>query len=162
MENILSRTLRNEADNYKIHNNLHQEYYAKNAARYAYSELDLTSIIEKINDKDFSYQLDQAIAAYDNSLYLASCATLGVCLETVCKLLLQNNGVKIKDSDSTLLSSLSAKLKENHLINYKLKGRIDVCYKVRNLAAHTSPGKIVKSDCHFILNTIAEIVETLF
>lgn len=154
--------LRVEAQNFNSHINHKQEYYAKNAARYAYSELDLNPIIDRVNDEDFSYQLDQAIAAYDNSLYLASCATLGVCLETVCKLLLTKNGVKIKDSDSTLLDNLTAKLRENKLISFKMKGRIDVCYKVRNLAAHTSPGKIVKSDCHFILNTISEIVEEHF
>ncbi|MDO6448070.1 hypothetical protein [Oceanobacillus profundus] len=154
--------LRKETREFHSHNNNPQGYYAKNAAKFAYSELDLEPILAHVNDKDFSYQLDQAIAAYDNSLYLPACATLGVCLETVCKLLLKNNGIKVKDSDSTMLDQLSNKLKENHLINYKLKGRIDVCYKVRNLASHTSPGKIVKSDCHFILNTISEIVETHF
>ena len=158
----ISSFLRRESERFHSHNNKPQGYYAKNAAKYAYSELDLLPIIQRVNDKDFSYQLDQAIAAYDNSLYLPACATLGVCLETVCKLLLKNNGIKVKDSDSTMLDQLSNKLKENHLINYKLKGRIDVCYKVRNLASHTSPGKIVKSDCHFILNTISEIVETQF
>lgn len=154
--------LKKEASNFHSHNNYKQNYYAKNAARYAYSELDLNPIINKVNDDDFSYQIDQAIAAYDNSLYLASCATLGVCLETVCKLLLTRNGVKMKDSDSTLLDGLNEKLRENKLISFKLKGRIDVCYKVRNLAAHTSPGKVVKSDCHFILNTISEVVEGHF
>lgn len=154
--------LSNETKDFHKHNNHQQEYYAKNAAKFAYSEIDLEPIIDKVDNLDFSYQLDQAIAAYDHSLYLPACATLGVCMETVCKLLLETNGVKIKDSDSTMLSQLNEKLKENNLINYKLKGRIDVCYKVRNLASHTSPGKIVKSDCHFILNTIAEVVETHF
>lgn len=162
IEYSVKDTLRNEAQSFHKHNNYPQEYYAKNAARYAYSELDLKPLIAKVNNEDFSYQIDQAIAAYDNSLYLASCATLGVCLETVCKLLLVKNGVKMKDSDSTLLDNLTAKLRENRLISFKMKGRIDVCYKVRNLAAHTSPGKIVKSDCHFILNTISEVVEEHF
>ncbi|MGP4038320.1 hypothetical protein ACTWP4_00210 [Gracilibacillus sp. D59] len=154
--------LTKETVEFQSHNNKPQSFYAKNAARYAYSELDLNPIINRINDEDFSYQLDQAIAAYDFSLYLPACATLGVCLETVCKLLLQRNGVKIKDSDSTMLDGLGERLKANGIINYKLKGRIDVCYKVRNLASHTSPGKIVKSDCHFILNTISEIAEGYF
>ncbi len=162
IEHSVERVLVEEARNFHTHNNYPQDYYAKNAARYTYSELDLNPIIDKVNDEDFSYQIDQAIAAYDHSLYLASCATLGVCLETVCKILLVKNGVKMKDSDSTLLDTLTAKLRENRLISFKMKGRIDVCYKVRNLAAHTSPGKIVKSDCHFILNTISEIVEEHF
>lgn len=151
-----------EASYYRTHVNKPQGYYAKNAAKYAYSEMDLNPIIDKVGDDDFSYQLDQAIAAYDSSLFLPACATLGVCLETVCKLLLAKEGVKVKDSDSTLLDQLGLKLRERRIISYKLNSRIDVCYKVRNLASHTSPGKVVKQDCHFILNTISEIVETHF
>lgn len=154
--------LRREASLYNEHINKPQGYYAKNAAKYAYSELDLRPIIDKVNNDDFSYQLDQAIAAYDNSLFLPACATLGVCLETVCKLLLVKEGEKVKDSDTTLLDQLGLKLRERKIISYKMNSRIDVCYKVRNLASHTSPGKVVKQDCHFILNTISEIVDTYF
>jgi len=161
-QKIVTLWLREDVEKYHKHINEPIGYYAKNAARYAYSELDLQPILDKVNDPDFSYQLDQAIASYDNSLYLASCATLGVCLETCCKLLLVRNNVKMKDSEPTMLDKLGEKLKENSIINYKFKGRIDVCYKVRNLASHTSPGKIVRSDCHFILNTIHELVETYF
>lgn len=153
---------RNHGSQYQKHSNLASGYYAKNAARYAYSLLDLDPIIKKVNDEDFEYQLDQAIAAYDNSLYMASCATLGVCLETVCKLILINNGKKIRDSESTLLDKLSERLKCEQLISYKDKSRIDVCYKVRNLSSHTSPGKTVQNDCHFILNTIQLLVEEYF
>ncbi|WP_419893613.1 hypothetical protein [Oceanobacillus kimchii] len=154
--------LSKEALYFRNHVNQPQSYYAKNAAKYAYSEMDLNPIIEKVNDPDFSYQIDQAIAAYDNSLFLPACATLGVCLETVCKLLLIKKGAKVKDSDTTLLDQLGLKLRERKIISYKLNNRIDVCYKVRNLASHTSPGKVVKQDCHFILNTISEIVDTHF
>ena len=154
--------IRNEGTQYQKHVNQPSEYYAKNAARYSYSLLDLSPILEKVNDEDFAYQLDQAIAAYDNSLYLASCATLGVCLETLCKILLKENGEKIKDSDGTMLNALAQKLREKNYISYKFASRIDVCYKVRNLASHTSPGKVVQNDCHFILNTIHEIVDVYF
>lgn len=156
------RWLREEAISYQKHVNQPMEYYAKNASRFSYSLLDLTPILEKINDEDFSYQMDQAIAAYDNSLYLASCATLGVALETLCKLLLIKEGVKVKDSDGTMLDKLGERLKEKGIISYKFKHRIDVCYKVRNIASHTSPGKVVQNDCHFILNTIHEIVDIYF
>lgn len=154
--------LRIEGEKYQTHINHSSGYYAKNAARYSYSLLDLSPILEKVNDDDFEYQMDQAIAAYDNSLYLASCATLGVCLETLCKILLMNNGVIVKDRDGTMLNALSSKLREKNLISYKFSSRIDVCYKVRNLASHTSPGKVVQNDCHFILNTIHEIVDVYF
>jgi hypothetical protein len=151
-----------DAKSFQTHVNQPMDYYAKNASRYSYSILDLQPIIEKVNNRDFEYQLDQAIAAYDNSLYLASCATLGVCLETLCKLLLQKNKVKIKDSDGTMLDKLSEMLRSHQIISYKFNSRINVCYQVRNLASHTSPGKIVQNDCHFIINTIHEIVDTYF
>ncbi|MCM3108810.1 hypothetical protein [Bacillus velezensis] len=145
------------------HVNHPTSYYAKDAAKkYTYSLLDLKAIIDRVNDEDFSYQMDQAIAAYENSLYLASCATLGVCLETLCKLLLKENGVKVKDSDGTMLDKLGERLREQKIISYKFKSRIDVCYKVRNLSSHTSPGKVLQGDCHFIIATINEIVDTYF
>ncbi|WP_289730657.1 hypothetical protein [Bacillus velezensis] len=151
-----------EGKSFIKHVNHPVSYYAKNAARYSYSLLDLKAIINTVNDEDFSYQMDQAIAAYENSLYLASCATLGVCLETLCKLLLKENGVKVKDSDGTMLDRLGERLREQKIISYKFKSRIDVCYKVRNLSSHTSPGKVLQGDCHFIIATINEIVDTYF
>ncbi|MCY8144341.1 hypothetical protein P9D79_00035 [Bacillus haynesii] len=137
-------------------------YYAKNAAKYHYSLLDLQAIIDKVDHEDFSYQMDQAIAAYDQSLYLPACATLGVCLETLCKLLLMKNGEKVKDSDATMLDRLGERLREKKIISYKFKSRIDVCYKVRNLSSHTSPGKVLQGDCHFLITTINELVDTYF
>ncbi|MCY8199838.1 hypothetical protein MOC25_09015 [Bacillus subtilis] len=151
-----------EGRSYVEHVNHPASYYAKDATRYSYSLLDLKAIIDAVNDEDFSYQMDQAIAAYENSLYLASCATLGVCLETLCKLLLQKKGEKVKDSDATMLDKLGQRLREKKIINYKLNSRIDVCYKVRNLSSHTSPGKVLQGDCHFIIATINEIVDTYF
>ncbi|UZD52642.1 hypothetical protein [Bacillus halotolerans] len=151
-----------EGQSYVEHVNHPASYYAKDATKYSYSLLDLKAIIDTVNDEDFSYQMDQAIAAYENSLYLASCATLGVCLETLCKLLLQKKGEKVKDSDATMLDKLGQRLREKKIINYKLNSRIDVCYKVRNLSSHTSPGKVLQGDCHFIIATINEIVDTYF
>lgn len=161
-KSLTKRMLQKSAASLQKHLSQPMNYYAKNAAKFAYSLLDLKPMLDKVNDEDFSYQLDQAIAAYDNSLYLASCATLGVCLETLCRLLLIKEGEKIKDSDATMLDRLSERLKAAGIINYKFKNRIDVCYKVRNMASHTSPGKVVQNDCHFILNTMHEIVDIYF
>lgn len=154
--------VRGHGANFQKHSDLNSGYYAKNAAKYAYSQIDLGPILQKVNNEDFEYQLDQAIAAYDNSLYMASCATLGVCLETVCKLIITNNGGKIKDSDATMLDKLGERLRTDRLISYKDKARIDVCYKVRNLSSHTSPGKVTQNDCHFLINAIQALVEDYF
>jgi len=151
--------IRDEGRHYQKHTNHPSGYYAKNAARYSYSLLDLSPIIKKVDDEDFEYQLDQAIAAYDNSLYMASCATLGVCLETVCKIMITRSGGKIKDSDATMLDRLADRLRQEGLISYKDKSRIDISYKVRNLSSHTSPGKVTQNDCHFLINTLQSLVE---
>jgi hypothetical protein len=160
--NATKSWLQKSARSFQEHIKKPVSYYAKNASKYSYSLLDLQPLIEKVNDEDFSYQLEEAIAAYDNSLYLASCATLGVCLETLCKILLKKNKVKIKDSDGTMLDKLAEMLRSHQIISYKFSSRINVCYKVRNMASHTSPGKVVQNDCHFIINTLHEIIDTYY
>ncbi|MFJ6411304.1 hypothetical protein ACIQLG_00735 [Terribacillus saccharophilus] len=151
-----------EARTYQKHINHNAGYYAKNAHKYAYSILDLGPMIEKVNDDDFEYQLNQALAAYDHSLYMASCACLGVCLETLCKILLKKNNVKVKDSDATMLDKLAERLRAEQIISRKFNSRLDVCYKVRNLSSHTSPGIVIREDCHTIIGTMHEIVNTYF
>lgn len=160
--NFMKELAKDEGKEYQKHIQFPSSYYSKNAATYAFSLLDLEPIIKRVGDGDFEYQLNEAIAAYDNSLYMASCATLGVCLETVCKLIITNSGGKIKDSDATMLDKLGERLRQDKLINYKDKSRIDVCYKVRNLSSHTSPGKVTQNDCHFLINTIQSLVEQYF
>lgn len=147
-----------EAKKYKEHISFQSSYYAKNAIKYAYSLLDLDPLITKVNDEDFEYQLNEAVAAYDNSLYMASCATLGVCIETVCKIILKRQNIKLKDSDATMLDKLAEKLRSHRLITKKDHDRIAVSYKIRNLASHTSPGQVVQNDCHFLINTIHDLV----
>lgn len=160
--NQMMRLVSKQAKEFQKHSNLSAGYYAKNATKYAYSLLDLQPIIDKVNDEDFTYQMDQAIAAYDQSLYLPSCATLGVALETICKKLLIHHKDKVKDSDATMLDKLGERLKEKNIINYKFKKRLDICYKIRNMASHTSPGIVLQSDCHVLISTIHEIVSTYY
>lgn len=72
MHNSMKDTIRNEASSFQKHISHEASYYAKNAHRYAYSILNLGPMIEKVNDDDFEYQLNQALTAYDHSLYMAS------------------------------------------------------------------------------------------
>lgn len=158
IHDLVKNLIIQEGSSFNTHTVKKASYYAKDAATYSYSQLDLAPLIKKVNDEDFEYQLNEAIAAYDNSLYMASCATLGVCIETVCKIILRENGKKLKDSDATMLDKLSERLKSEGLINYKDKSRIDVSYKVRNMASHTSSGKVIQNDCHFLINVIDQLV----
>ncbi|PAD33792.1 hypothetical protein, partial [Terribacillus saccharophilus] len=154
--------IRGEAQHYKKHISYQASYYAKNAHKYAYSVLDLDPMIKKVNDEDFEYQLNEAIAAYDHSLYMASTACLGVSLETLCKILLEKNGKVISEYDSTILSKLADRLYRDNIISKRFKSRLDICYKLRNLSAHTSPGVVIREDCHTIISTINEFVNTYF
>ncbi|PAD21648.1 hypothetical protein CHH64_07420 [Terribacillus saccharophilus] len=158
----MQRLASQEAREYQTHINQSANYYARNAYKYAYSALDLGPVIEKVNDADFEYQLDEAIAAYDHSLYMASTACLGVSLETLCKILLEKNGKAINDNEPTMLSKLADRLYRGNIISKRFKARLDVCYKLRNLSSHTSPGMVIKEDCHTIIGTIHEIVNTYF
>lgn len=155
-------TIKSALKEYQTHVNKDASYYAKDAALYSYTLLDLKPIILKVNDEDFTYQLNEAIAAYDKGLYTASATVLGVTIETMCIQILKNNSQKVKDSDSTMIDRLADRLKENNLITRKEHGRLIVAYKVRNLAAHSSPGKTIQADCHFLISVIHDMVETHF
>lgn len=158
IESDLDYLIRSELQAFHQHVNHQASYYAKNAAKYSYSLLDLSEVIEKVGDEDFEYQLDEAIAAYDNSLYLACSATLGVAVETLCINILKTKGVKMKDSESTVIKVLADKLKENALINRKEHQRICVAYDIRNLAAHSSRGQMIQADCNYLISVIHDLV----
>lgn len=161
LDNLLKRSLdrqiRESLISYQTHLSNEGSYYAKNAAKYSYSLLDLSKVIANVDDQDFEYQLNEAIAAYDNSLYMASAAALGVTIETLCIKLLKNNSVKIKGSDSTMIDKLADKLTENNLIIRKEHGRLIVAYKVRNLAAHSSRGQMLQADCNYLISVIHDL-----
>lgn len=158
----LDETIKDALYDYQQHVSKDASYYAKDAALYSYTLLDLKPIILKVNDEDFKYQLNEAIAAYDKGLYTASATVLGVTIETMCIQILKNNSLKVRDSDSTMIDRLAEKLKENRLITRKEHGRLLVAYKVRNLAAHSSPGKTIQADCHFLISVIHDMVENHF
>lgn len=157
LSTLLDRQIRESLRDYQMHLSKEASYYAKNAAKYSYSLLDLSEVIGKVNDPDFEYQLNEAIAAYDNSLYMASAAALGVTIETLCIKLLKNNRVKMKDSESTMIDKLADKLTENKLIIRKEHGRLIVAYRVRNLAAHSSRGQMLQADCNYLISVIHDL-----
>ncbi|UKS54908.1 hypothetical protein [Exiguobacterium acetylicum] len=162
IESDIDLLIRSELQAFHQHVNHQASYYAKNAAKYSYSLLDLGEVIEKVADEDFEYQLNEAIAAYDNSLYLASTATLGVSLETLCIKILKNNNVKLKDSDSTVIKVLANTLKQNALINRKEHQRICVAYDIRNLASHSSRGQMIQADCNYLISVIHDLALSHF
>ena len=56
-----------------------------------FSFLDFDALIEKVNDEDFDYQMNEAKTCYEQQLYLAACCTFSVCLETVLMQILEKH-----------------------------------------------------------------------
>lgn len=153
----LLNTIKTETINFRTLNETKLSYFAKDAYKFPFSLLDLKPLIELVGDDDFSYQLDQAMAAYHENLFLPCAATLGVVLETLCIKILENNGVtKIKAGD-TQLGKLKDRLMDEKIITRRDNTRLEVAYKMRNMASHSSPGIALKEDCHFMLNVINTI-----
>lgn len=150
------RVIQEETTNFKNINETKLSYFAKDAYKFPFSLFDLRPLVELVNDNDFSYQLDQAMAAYHQNLFLPSAATLGVVLETLCMKVLEINQINSKPSD-TQLSKLIEKLRNEKIITRRDQARLEVAYRMRNITAHTSPGAILKEDCHFMLNVINSV-----
>ena len=151
--------IREDIQQYKEIDQTPVSYFAQNATQFPFSIIDLNPLMEIVNDLDFTYQLEQAMAAYRQNLFLPSAATLGVCLETVCSKICEEHSINVKNSD-TQLGKLMKLLYENpntRIITRRDNGRLEVAYKMRNLASHSSPGAVLKGDCHFMLEVIADI-----
>lgn len=149
--------IQDEVSSFQTINKTPLSYFAKDAYKFPFSLLDLKPLIELVNDDDFSYQLDQAMAAYHENLFLPCAATLGVVLETLCIKILEENKVKKIRSGDTQLGVLKDRLRQEGITSRRDHTRLEVAYKMRNMASHSSPGVALKEDCHFMLNVINTI-----
>lgn len=152
----LKNQIREDIQQFKKTNLTELSYFAKEVAKFPFSLMDLKVLLQVVNDEDFSYQLDQAMAAYHQNLYLPCAATLGVCLETLCLKICEKHGLKVKGGE-TQLGKLKERLSSEKIISKRDNGRLEIAYKMRNLASHTSPGETLKEDCHFMLAVMNEI-----
>ncbi len=157
LDNYIIGTIKDETQHFKKINQKPLSYFAKDAYKFPFSILDLKPLVELVDDDDFSYQLDQAMAAYHENLFLPCAATLGVVLETLCIKVLDDNGIKRIKSGDTQLGRLRERLMNEQIITRRDNTRLEVAYKMRNMASHSSPGVALKEDCHFMLNVINTI-----
>ncbi|PTJ28001.1 hypothetical protein BU025_11655, partial [Staphylococcus simulans] len=123
-----------------------------------FSFLDFDSLIKKVNDEDFTYQMNEAKICYENQLYLAACCTFSVCLETVLMQILEKNDLKVND-DSTMLNKIGETLREENVISKRANNRLLITYSVRNSTSHTNKNKVIQNDCEWILKTIEFFVD---
>lgn len=123
-----------------------------------FSFLDFDSLIVKVDDKDFSYQMNEAKTCYENQLYLAACCTFSVCLETVLMLILEKHNLKVND-DSTMLNKIGETLRSEDIISKRANNRLLITYSVRNATSHTNKNKVIQNDCEWILKTIEFFID---
>lgn len=123
-----------------------------------FSFLDFDTLIDKVNDEDFKYQMNEAKICYENQLYLAATCTFSVCLETVLMIILENNNLKV-DDDSTMLNKIGDTLRNKNIISKRANNRLLVTYSVRNSTSHTNKNKVIQNDCEWILKTIEFFVD---
>ncbi len=157
LEKFAIDAIKNETQEFKQINQTELSYFAKDAFKFPFSIIDLKPLINLVNDEDFKYQLDQAMAAYHENLFLPCASTLGVVLETLCIKILEENKVKKVKSGDTQLGVLKDRLHQEGITSRRDHTRLEVAYKMRNMASHTSPGVALKEDCHFMLNVINTI-----
>ena len=123
-----------------------------------FSFLDFDMLIEKVNDEDFKYQMNEAKICYENQLYLAATCTFSVCLETVLMIILEKNNLKV-DDESTMLNKIGDTLRNKKIISKRANNRLLVTYSVRNSTSHTNKNKVIQNDCEWILKTIEFFVD---
>ena len=171
LSSLMKNQLKHEFDsilsNFRQHNNHPNGYYAKNAYKYAFSDFNLEEIIKQVNNEDFEYAINEAIACFDNSLYLAGCAALGVAFETAALELLKKKDIKIygsaiKDYRNGGLGRYNNELFKLEVISLKTHQRINKVCLSRNMASHASSGKVVKGDFKSMVTDLIDFIHSSF
>ncbi|MGC3770088.1 hypothetical protein ACPTGJ_03790 [Enterococcus faecalis] len=144
------------------HINLPSSYYAKDAFKYAYSDLDFEPIIKMVNDSDFEYAINESLAAYDHSLYLAATATAGTAMENLIKRILELENSPVSENETTELGELTGRLRKTKVINRRDKRRIMLAADFRNLASHANKGRVIRQDTKLIYQEIFNLALNYF
>ena len=165
INNISSYTLNqlnNDGNKFINHIDKEASYYAKNAFRYAYSELDFSPIIKAVNDEDFEYALSENIACYDKSLYLAAVSTAGTALENLIIRILETKNELTDDNGITELGELSGRLRRLGLIDRRERHRIMSAASFRNMASHANKGRVIRQDAKVVYQAIFNLSSKFF
>lgn len=143
----------------KIYKDKNQKIINNNKpSKNPFSFLDFETLINKVDDDDFKYQMNEAKTCYENQLYLAATCTFSVCLETVLMIILEKNNLKV-DDNSTMLNKIGDTLRNKDIISKRANNRLLVTYSVRNSTSHTNKNKVIQNDCEWILKTIEFFVD---
>ncbi|MDT2490796.1 hypothetical protein P7D72_01875 [Enterococcus avium] len=160
--NIAREQLLTDARGFTDHINQSASYYAKDAFKYAYSDLDFEPIIKVVNDPDFEYALNESLAAYDHSLYLAATSTAGTAMENLIRRILELENTPVSENETTELGELTGRLRRAQIIDKRDKRRIMLAADFRNLASHGNKGRVIRQDTKLIYQEIFNLALNYF
>lgn len=106
------------------------------------------TLIDAINDKELSFEIEEAFNCFKHEEYLACALVLGRALEYTCKLLLDQADSKIYASIPTAnrtLNTLANKLESENLIDSFEHNALKAAILYRNSIAHATPVTKIKN-----------------
>lgn len=113
-------------------------------------------LINKVNDKIFSYQYKEASELFSMGYYLGAGCVFGVALERICVLIAQKNKSKLPD-DKTEIGYFAYNLHNEKIISNSYKKRLLGAAKFRNISSHTN-AEAVKGDASVLDAVIKDII----
>lgn len=119
---------------------------------------DDKSLYNKVGDKIFKYQYNQAHELLNKEYFLGAACVFGVALERICLLILKKHNVKV---NKTEIGNLAYLMGNKNIISPQDKQRILGGALFRNLSSHTN-GYSLKLDAENIRDLIIYLVETYF
>lgn len=120
------------------------------------------SLIKKVNNEEFQYELNESIQAYNAGLYLASTAVSAVTIETLLKITFTSHYGEEALPRRYYILNLADKLHDGKIIDNRLYHRIKSFNELRRGASHSKTGEMSDWDASQGIALIKEIVELLF
>lgn len=124
----------------------------------------LEEIVHAVDDPQFTRELEECMAVFEQEYYYPAAAGLGGVMESLLYKTLENYqraNHKIIGSDPTLSIYLSA-LKKFDLIDRRQSNRIRAAFVIRNSISHYNSGFTAVSDIQNMLHGIENIYSTLY
>lgn len=124
----------------------------------------LEEIVHAVDDPQFTRELEECMAVFEQEYYYPAAAGLGGVMESLLYKTLENykrTSNKVLGSDPTLLDYLGA-LKRFNLIDRRQSNRIRSAFTIRNSISHYNPGFTEVSDIEAMLHGVENIYTTLY
>lgn len=135
--------------------------------RYQFSKYDIKDIISyfEAKNKDDSEQLsilfEQAMFCYESNKYLASAACIGVAIEELCVLILEECGFDegFRHRNTSIIE-LGGIMRSKGIITRRTSSVINAASVIRNSVSHTSSGFVSSIQTETLIATFKNIFES--